>query len=148
MKSLTSIACLASLLFVGACQSGPSSDYPAAQQVVSDIAASHDDIVRLSLHAHPEGKEGVMCIASTSAEKAGKPSDDEDVKALAEGEVVEMMEGENYDYTAPIKDHNGAVFAVVGVTVSGGDSASMKAMAEEIAHEVARAVNTSPNPLW
>lgn len=148
MKHLIAAFTIVVALTASGCQSGPSSKYPAAQQIVSDIAGGHPDVVRLSLHGRPEGEQDTMCLASTSAGKAGKPSDPEDVKALTDGEVVEMMEGENFDYTAPIKDGNGVVFAVVGVTVSGGDTESMKATAESIAAEVARAINTAPTPLW
>ena len=63
------------------------------------------------------------------------------------GEVVEMMEEENYDYTAPVKDNNDVTFAVVGVTVSGESTEAMKARAEEIAAEVRRAIIASPDPI-
>ncbi len=147
MKHLIAAFTIVAALTASGCQSGPSSKYPAAQQVVSDIAASHSDIVRLSLHGKLDGGEAV-CIASTAPEKVGKPSDKEDVDAMDSGVPVEMPEGQNFDYTAPIKDRNGVPFAAVGVTVSGKTTEEMKARAESIAAEVQREVNNSPNPLW
>lgn len=128
-----------SLLFVVAgCKSTPAAPCADTQAVVDKVAAAHPDLVRLTVHAVPP-QGGAMCaVASTSADKLGKPSDPEDHRALESGETVVLDEAGAVDYTVPVRQKDGKYTAVVGVTLkSGGDQATQMAAAKAIAAEVA-----------
>lgn len=144
---------LIALLFVtalGACASmkGP---YPAAQDIVDGVAAKHPDLVRLTLHAIPEGKTVCTQVASTEKGRRGKPSDPEDLKAMKTGMEIVLDEGEALDVTVPIIKKNGKATAVVGVTLPTGGGMSRAELiykAQGIADEVAGAINTAGKPVW
>ena len=131
------------------CANGPAmTEFPAAQSLVDSVAAAHDDVVRLTIHAVPAGGEKAQVIASTSAEKRGSWSDPEDIQAMDSGEAVELMEGDDLDLSVPVMDASGTAMAVVGVTVSGDDQAAMRQSAEQIAAELADGIRTAATPMW
>ncbi|MBK8978468.1 MAG: hypothetical protein IPM29_21430 [Planctomycetes bacterium] len=146
--TLAPLAFLLSLA-LAACESAPTmTDFPAAQQLVKSVQAAHSDLVRLTIHAVPTGGEKCQVIASTSADKLGQWSDQEDLDAMKTGEPIEMMEGADLDYTAPVKDAMGEVVAVVGVTVSGSDATAQKQSAQAIADEVSKAILGATAAMW
>ena len=142
-----------SLLIVavlGACAS-TKSPYPAAQDIVDGVAAKHPELVRLTLHAVPDGKSECVQLASTVAGRRGKPSDSEDLKAMKTGEQVVLDESGAIDVTVPILRVDGKATAVAGVTLSHGDGADRAALiskARGIAEELASAVRAAGKPVW
>ena len=140
------------LLFamLGACAS-TKSPYPAAQDIVDGVAAKHPELVRLTLHAVPEGKSECMQLASTVAGRRGKPSDPEDLKAMKTGRQVVLDESGAIDVTVPILRVNGIATAVAGVTLGmkdGDDRAALVSKARGIAEELAAAVRAAGKPVW
>lgn len=133
---ILSIAVL-SLSFV-ACRSTPSAPCPETQAVVESVAAAHTDVVRLTVHAVPAGNSAMVAVASTLADKLGKASDPEDVRAVQTGAVQVLDEAGAVDYTVPVKPVDGKFTAAVGVTLkAGGDQQAQMAHAKAIAAEVA-----------
>ena len=138
------------LTALGACASmkGP---YPAAQDIVDGVAAKHPDVVRLTLHAIPEGKTELTQVASTAKKRRGKPSDPEDLKAMKSGTEVVLDEDGALDVTVPVRKMGGKATAIVGVTLRMGDGmtrAQLISKARGIADEVAAAVHTAGKPVW
>jgi len=144
---------IAALLFVamlGACAS-MKAPYPAAQDTVDGVAANHPELVRLTLHAVPEGKTDCTQVASTVKKRRGKPSDPEDRKAMKTGQVVVLDESGAIDVTVPILRVNGKATAVAGVTLrmdEGADRAALVSKARTIAEELATAVRAAGKPVW
>jgi len=140
------------LLFVvmlGACAS-TKAPYPAAQDIVNDVAANHPELVRLTLHAVPAGTECTQ-VASTAEARRGKPSDPEDLKAMKTGQQVVLDEPGAIDVTVPILRVNGKPTAVAGVTLrmeEGANRAALVNKAGKIANELATAVRAAGKPVW
>ncbi|MHC4955622.1 MAG: hypothetical protein ACYTGZ_17360 [Planctomycetota bacterium] len=135
---------------LGACASmkGP---YPAAQDIVKDVAAKHPDLVRLTLHAVPAGKTECTQVASTMKKRRGKPSDPEDLKALKTGQYIVLDEDGALDVTVPILREMGKPTAVAGVTLKMEEGANRGALvnkARKIADELAAAVRAAGKPVW
>jgi hypothetical protein len=111
-----------SLLFVFAllpgCQS-PQALRPDLQALVEKIAKEHTDIVRLTVHTEPPGGGSLCAVASTSADKLGKPSDPEDLRAIETGKAVVLDEAGAVDVTVPVLQRAGQWKAAVGVTLRG-----------------------------
>ena len=141
------------LLFVtmlGACAS-MKAPYPAAQDIVDDVAAKHPELVRLTLHAVPTGKTECLQLASTAKKRRGKPSDPEDLKALKTGRQVVLDEPGAIDVTVPILRVNGKPTAVSGVTLrmeEGAHRAALVNKARTIAEELATAIRAAGKPVW
>jgi len=142
------------LLFVivlAACASMKKSPYPAAQEIVDGVAAKHPELVRLTLHAVPEGKTDCTQVASTLKGRRGKPSDPEDLKAMKTGQQVVLDEPGAIDVTVPILRQSGKATAVAGVTLrveEGADRAALVNKARAIAEELAKAVRAAGKPVW
>jgi len=94
---------------------------PNTQAIVLELAQENADVVRLSVHAIPPGKSQMIAIASTSTEKLGKPSDQEDLDAVSSGQNVVLHEGDNVDVTVPILAFEGKYTAAVGATMKAAD---------------------------
>jgi hypothetical protein len=146
-----SLVVLVALGSVG-CESMRSSSAPAttAQQVVDDVARQYPNVVRLTLHAKPAGSDRLQAVGSTSAEKRGKPSDPEDVRALQSGQEVVLQEGQNLDVTLPMTDGSGKPAWVAGVTLRGDGRGrdELVADARTIARALDSAIRTAKQPLW
>ena len=108
------------------------------QVVVEKVAKANPDVTRLTVHCMKDG--AANACASTSADKKGKPSDPEDVKAIQTGETVVMDEAGALDVTVPILAKDGKFAAACGVTVKMAGMTREQAMAK--AKEVAKAVDT------
>jgi hypothetical protein len=129
-------------VFLAACRSAPTAPSAEAQAAVESIARQHPDCVRLTVHAlRPSGSD-YCAIASTKAEKLGKPSDPEDLQAMKSGETIVLDEPGALDVTVPILQERGRWTAACGVTLQmhGGDERS-QLVAE--ATGIARAVEAS-----
>jgi hypothetical protein len=140
------------LLAFAACASPPkSASFPEAQTLVEQVARKHTEVSRLTLHAVTAGDPKSRVIASTLPERLNTWSDPEDKKAMDSGQPVTLKEGDQLDYTAPVKDASGKSIASVGVTVKGGagaTEATQTAKAKAVADEVAAAVLAAGKPLW
>lgn len=114
---LTSFSLFLTILFAGACKSTGCCDACAkAQEVVASVAGQNPDVTRLTVHCSGTGG-GMKACASTSADKLGKPSDPEDVKAVQSGETVVLDEAGALDVTVPIVAKDGKWTAACGVTL-------------------------------
>lgn len=136
---------------VKVCWSSEESPFGNAQELVDRVVAKHPDLVRLTIHAVPTGEESSKIIACNIKEKIGKPSDPEDLEAMKTGEIVTLMEGDNLDVTAPIRDKGGKPIAATGITlrVSKGETESAVIdKAKSIADELTMAIQNSDKPLW
>jgi hypothetical protein len=125
--------------------------YPDAQAVIDGVAKRHEGLVRLTLHAVPEGSTECTQVASTMASRRGKKSDPEDIKAMRTGQEVVMDESGAVDVTVPILIKGGSPTAIVGVTLrpaKGADRATTVSHARAIAREVAAEVAAADKPLW
>jgi len=137
---------------LGACSSADKNPYQAAQTVLDEVAGQHADLARLTLHATPMGKSDLVQIASTMAERRGKPSDPEDLEAMRTGKEVVRDEPEAVDVTVPIlPGADGKATAVAGVTLHTSESMSkddLVKQAHAIAEELAAAVQAAGKSLW
>ena len=122
------------LCLIVSCVSAPD---PLAQSLVESIASRNKDIVRLSVHAIPDGGTEYMAVASTSSEKLGKPSDPEDLQAVETGEIIVLDEPGGIDVTVPILRFEGEATAAAGVTVNAdlGRDAAIQ-LAQEVAVQI------------
>lgn len=121
------------------------------QQILDQVQAKHTDLVRLTVHAVPAGKTEACAVASTAADKRGKPSDKEDLQAMSTGKEVVLDEGENVDVTVPLPGADGKNIGAVGVTIKGGAGKSrdqLVAQARSIAQSVIDSVRGAKAPLW
>jgi hypothetical protein len=139
------------LLVVAACASTKGAASPAAQEVVDRVAGRHPELVRLTLHAVPEGGKDLTQVASTLAARRGKKSDPEDFEAMKTGKVTVLDEAGNIDVTVPILEKAGTPTAVAGVTLKGGPGADKETVvmrARAIAQELANEIRAAKKPLW
>lgn len=137
MSVRTSI--LASLLAFAACKSAPEAPCPDTQAIVEAVAGMHPECTRLTVHKTPPAGGDVCAVASTSADKLGKPSDPEDLRAMQTGETIVLDEPNAIDVTVPVMAENGKHTAAVGVTLKADaatDREAVVAMAKEIAMAV------------
>jgi hypothetical protein len=118
----------------------------AAQSAVEATAKMHPDVVRLTVHMVPAAGGASTAIASTAADKIGKPSDKEDLEAMASGKPVVMDEKDAVDVTVPVMQKDGKWTAAIGVTLkaaAGADKEALKKKATEIATAVEKAIGTA-----
>jgi hypothetical protein len=118
----------------------------AAQSAVEATAKMHPDVVRLTVHMVPAAGGASTAIASTAADKVGKPSDKEDLEAMASGKPVVMDEKDAVDVTVPVMQKDGKWTAAIGVTLkaaAGADKEALKKKATEIATAVEKAIGTA-----
>lgn len=123
----------------------------AAQALVDGVAAANAGVKRLTLHAVPAGKDACTQVASTMAERRGKPSDPEDLEALGSGKEVVLDEDGAVDVTVPILVVDGKPTAVVGVTLAlaeGADRDALVAEARAVARELESKIQAAKKPLW
>jgi hypothetical protein len=142
--------CLIAVLAACASMDG-GAPYPDAQKIVDRVAAKHPGLVRLTLHAVPQGKTECTQLASTVAERRGKPSDPEDLQSMRTGKEIVLDEPGAVDVTVPILPKGGRPTAIAGVTVRlsiGVDRAAGIREARVIAKELEAEVRAAGKPLW
>jgi len=125
--------------------------YPDAQKVVDQVAAKHSNLIRLTLHAVPQGQTQCTQLASTMAERRGKPSDPEDLQAMKTGKRIVLEEPGAVDVTVPILMKGGKPTAIAGVTLrapAGSDRNALVRQAGAIGEELAAEVRAAGKPLW
>lgn len=118
----------------------------AAQSTVEATAKMHTDVVRLTVHMAPAGGGASTAVASTAADRIGKPSDKEDLQAMETGQTVVMDEKDAVDVTVPAMQKDGKWTAAIGVTLkaaAGADKEALKKKATEIASAVEKAIATA-----
>lgn len=138
---------LSSLIALGftACQSTTAAPCADTQKVVDSVAAANPDVIRLTVHAVPPAGGEYCAIASTSADKRGKPSDPEDFDAMQTGQTVVRDEPGAIDVTVPVLQKAGKWTAAVGVTLkaeSGDSRSQLTARGQQIAQAVAAQMPT------
>lgn len=117
----------------------------AAQTAIEAVAKANPEIVRLTVHMQPTGGSGPVAVASTSADKLGKPSDKEDVQAMQSGQTVVLDEKDAVDVTVPAMQKDGKWTAAIGVTLkapAGADKEALKKKAAEIASSLEKTLAT------
>ena len=130
---------------------GGDDHFSEAQDLVDNTVAKYPDIVRLTIHAVPAGKEGSRIIACNIKEKIGSFSDPEDLEVLKTNKAVILKEGDNLDVTAPICDKAGKPIAATGITLrfrKGETENQVVEKAKSIAKELTIAIQNSDTPLW
>lgn len=107
-----------SVLFLGITSGCKSTGTTAAdpQVVIETVAKANPGVTRLTVHCLQADGSAMAC-ASTSADKKGKPSDPEDLKAMQTGQTVVLEEGGALDVTVPIRAKDGKFGSACGVTV-------------------------------
>ena len=130
-----------SALVAAGCQStaAPCAD---TQAVVESIADQHPDCVRLTVHSAPPSGGDWCVIASTNAEKLGKPSDKEDLDARGTGRTVVLDEPGAVDVTVPILLKDAKWGATCGVTVKAAEGANREQLVSK-ANTIAKEVEAS-----
>lgn len=116
----------------------------AVQKAVEATAKLHPDVVRLTVHMVPAAGGASCAVASTAADKLGKPSDKEDLEAMKTGAPVVMDETDALDVTVPAMQKDGKWTAAIGVTLkapAGADKAALTKKATEIAGAVEAALS-------
>lgn len=108
------------------------------QVVVEKVAKANPEVTRLTVHCMKDG--AATACASTSADKKGKPSDAEDIKAMQTGETTVLQEGGALDVTVPILAKDGKFGAACGVTLKADGMTREQAVAK--AKTIAQAVDT------
>lgn len=127
------------VLFAAACHSAPKAPCADTQAIVTAVAKEHPEVVRLSVHATPPGGTSPVAIASTAAEKLGKPSDVEDVNAMNKGTTVVIENTNELDVTVPICPVGSKFTATAGITFKtqkGTDTKQLTDLATAIAKVV------------
>lgn len=104
------------VLFAAACHSTPKAPCADTQAIVAAVAKEHPEVARLTVHTTMPGGTGPIAVASTSAEKLGKPSDIEDVNAMNKGETVVIENVGELDVTVPMCQVGSKFTASTGVT--------------------------------
>jgi len=93
------------------------------QSQIDALAARDHRIVRLSFIARAEDGE-FRHVASSLPSRIGQPAQEEDLHAIASGEVILLDEPfRDYgalDITYPVHDRAGRIFGIIGYTVSRG----------------------------
>lgn len=138
------------LVLVG-CESKVATQYKEAQEIVETIVSSHDGLVRLSIHAIPDGETKSRIIACNVPKKLGMFSHDEDIKAITEKKTTLLHEDNKIDITMPIVNHQGQAVAATGVTLRYIDEKDDKFYinkAQGIAKELSAKIFNAPQPLW
>lgn len=136
-RSLSAAALLT--LFAAACQSPPAAPCADTQAVVEAVAKEYPAVTRLTVHTTPPSGGTSVAVASTLAEKLGKPSDPEDLKAMKKGETVVIENTNELDVTVPICKKDGWFTAAAGVTFKtekGTDRRQLTELAQAIAKVV------------
>ncbi len=82
---------------------------PLAQSILVKVKSSHDDIVKLGLHAVPPGETDNVIIANITPSKIGKKSSATDLEKLARATPVaaRIDKDQVFDLLIPITDANG-----------------------------------------
>lgn len=140
--ALLSAITLACVLAAPSCTADAKGGHAAIQTVVDETAKKHPDIVRLTVHSAPDGKDA-YAVASTMPAKIGQPSDKEDVQAIQSGQTIVLDEPNALDVTVPALQKDGKYTTAIGVTLkatAGADKNALKAKATEIANSVASAI--------
>lgn len=141
MRSMLTVFVLfLSLAFVG-CKStagGKCANCEKAQSVVSSVQKQHTECTRLTIHCSMGG--AMKACASTAADKVGKASDPEDLKAVQTNQVVVIEQGGEIDVTVPINAKDGKATAACGVTMKGAGMTKDQAVAK--ANAIAKAVES------
>ena len=117
----------------------------AAQAAIEAVAKANPEIVRLTVHMQPAGGGGPIAVASTAADRLGKPSDKEDVQAMQSGQPVVLDEKDAMDVTVPAMQKDGKWTAAIGVTLkapAGADKEALKKKAAEIASGIEKTLAT------
>ncbi|MFO1030619.1 MAG: hypothetical protein U1F60_06055 [Planctomycetota bacterium] len=117
----------------------------AAQAAIEAVAKANPEIVRLTVHMQPAGGSGPIAVASTAADRLGKPSDKEDVQAMQSGQPVVLDEKDAMDVTVPAMQKDGKWTAAIGVTLkapAGADKEALKKKAAEIASGIEKTLAT------
>jgi hypothetical protein len=130
---------------------GGDDQFRGAQALIDKTVAKYPDIVRLTIHAVPAGKEGSRIIACNIKEKIGSFSDPEDLEVMRANTAVILKEGDNLDVTAPICDKAGRPIAATGITLrfnKGETESQVVEKAKSIAKELTVAIQDSDTPLW
>jgi hypothetical protein len=141
------------LLALAACASAPpkTASFPEAQNIVNQTMAKNTKLAHLTIHGVAAGDTRSRVIASSASARLGTWSDPEDTGAIESGQPVTLKEGDNLEYTAPIRDASGRTIGAVGVTIKGGAGTPadiVLAWAKEVALEVSAAVAAAGKPLW
>ena len=113
-STLLSLSLLAFALLPACKSTGCCTAECAPQTVVDKVAKENPGVTRLTVHCMQDG--AAVACASTSAEKKGKPSDPEDLKAMG-GETVVLDEAGAVDVTVPILAKDGKFGGACGVTL-------------------------------
>ena len=132
-------------------EAGAKGHFAQAQALVERIVSAHPEIVRLTIHAVPDGEEHSRIIACNLKEKIGKSSDPEDLEAMKTGKTIVLKEGDNLDVTVPIYDKAGKPIAATGITLplkKGESEEEVIERARSIARLLSSAVQDAGGPLW
>jgi hypothetical protein len=130
-----------SVLIAAGCQStnAPCAD---TQAVVESVAKQHPECLRLTVHSEPPAGGEWCVIASTVAEKLGKPSDKEDLDAMGTGRTIVLDEPGAIDVTVPILLKDAKWRATCGVTIKAPAGANREQLVAN-ANTIAKAVEAS-----
>ncbi len=121
------------------------------QALIDRTVTDYPYIIRLTIHAVPEGEKESRIIACNLREKIGRLSDPEDIEAMQKNCVIVLEEGANIDVTAPVVDEAGRPIAATGITVSVAQGESKQKAVEKalfIARLLNSAISQSDYPLW
>jgi len=117
MRCCQTLSLLAVATLALGCQStAPTAPCKTTQAIVDSVAADYPAVVRLTVHTTMPGGSGPVAVASTWAEKLGKPSDPEDLDAMRRGMPVVLETLTEVDVTLPILNQGARWDGAVGVS--------------------------------
>ena len=87
-----------------------------AQRLVDEFARKHADLVRIGLHVTPPNGTDNIIVACNLAERIGRKSDPEDLKAMQARKPVVLKEEGNFDVTLPLQTASGEIIGALGLT--------------------------------
>lgn len=101
-----------------------------AQRLVDSLIARHPGLVRVGMHLTPPGRPDNLIVACNVAERIGRKSDPEDLKAMKTGKPVVLKEAGNFDVTLPLHTASGKVIGALGLTFKPEDHEEEQAAVE------------------
>jgi hypothetical protein len=128
-------------LFLSCQSTAPTPPCKSTQAIVESVAADYPAVIRLTVHTTMPGGSGPVAVASTWAEKLGKPSDPEDLNAMHRGVPVILETLTEVDVTLPILNQGARWDGAVGVSFKNGpDRTQSQAALTELAKAIAKVV--------
>ncbi|HEV2326756.1 MAG TPA: hypothetical protein VGS10_22650 [Terracidiphilus sp.] len=117
---------------------------PYAQELVDRALARHPEVLLLAIHATPPHHGNV--IVASNFDRIGKRGDEDDMRCIRTGKPNLEVNGPHFEDELALKDASGQTIGAIGVVFNyrpGEDKAPLIRTADDIEHEMSRAIRAS-----